>query len=148
MLIVNTKLIAGAKKRGAIGYFKISPSTFLALTTNKKLADIEEEALEISDYNFLIESGLGKIDCIPYLRIMADGKVVGHEGRHRCVAVQKAGGKYVVCAIIVVDKKPKKKKDLTANLSGIFKLKNFLWFGNVSLQEKNRIMNLSTFHPL
>lgn len=105
MLIKTQKMVSVAKQHGAIGMFKIEPELFLNLTSNKWREKIEKEALEVEDYNAFIQQGL--IESVPYIKILRNGKVVGHEGRHRAHAVENAGGKYIEVALIVMTKDPK-----------------------------------------
>ncbi len=111
MLILNSRLKKNTYNKGAIGYFKMSPDTFLDLTSHKRRQIIEEEALTLDDYNNFIKKG--KLLTMPYLRITAQGDIVAHEGRHRCVAIKEAGESYTYVALIVMNKFYKK-KDKTA----------------------------------
>lgn len=109
MLICTPKMRRSAQTRGAIGYFMIEPDIYLDLTSNKSRDKIEKESLTLDDYNSFIENGA--IDCMPYIKILPSGKVVGHEGRHRAQAVKNAGGKYVEVALIIVQKNPNAPKN-------------------------------------
>ncbi len=113
LLTLTRKLKKSAQQRGALGYFRMAPSTFLDLTSFKTREKIEHEALNLDQYNELIDKG--DVDCMPYLRILEDGSVIAHEGRHRAVAVQNAGGGYIDVALIVMNKKPVSKKDRSAH---------------------------------
>lgn len=104
MLLKTNAMVRKAIKLGAMGTIRITPDVYLKLTSNKWRKKIERESLEIEDYNALITAG--KIDCIPYIRVTANGKVVGHEGRHRAQAIEHAGGKYIEVALIVSEKNP------------------------------------------
>lgn len=78
---------------------KINPSDFLSMTLSEKLQDRElfdtypgDYNSTVNDYDF-IEGGLKKEKRqTPFLAIdTSTGQVVGHEGRHRMRALEKAG---------------------------------------------------------
>lgn len=105
MLIKTSKMVQNTKALGAIGTFKIDPEVYLNLTSNKSRQKIEQEALEIEDYNAFIQ--VGAITTLPFIKILLNGKVVGHEGRHRAHAVESVGGQYIEVALIIMTKDPK-----------------------------------------
>lgn len=146
MLLKTTKMINKAKKLGAIGMMRITPDVYLKLTSHEWRDKIRKEALEVEDYNALIQGG--KIDCVPYIRITKSGKVVGHEGRHRAQAIEDAGGKFIEVALILAENPHStSKKDRYIPLEEEIEISDIPNLWKAQFSELKLPVNLGTFKP-
>lgn len=94
-LLITPKMYAQAKGNKSIGHIMMSPMDFLKLSTpgNTSTWISEEKSYTktLDEYNGFAKEGTSILP--PWLDIAMDtGKVLGHEGRHRAMAVMNAGG--------------------------------------------------------
>jgi len=133
------------KKKGAIGTIQMPIKTFLKLTSNTRLPRIKKEAMSVGEYNALALQG--KINTMPFIRILPNGKVKGHEGRHRSWSLYREGERYIEVAIIVTkpDTEKGKGKNKTYETLPKFKSRDLptIWEGQFS--EVKLPVKLQTF---
>jgi len=86
------------RKKGEylLGLIKIDPLIFLNLTTSSNIsenakADIRRIKKETLDFNFYDNLHINDELPYPHLKIMFDGRIRGHEGRHRAYAAYLEG---------------------------------------------------------
>lgn len=94
-LIVTADHILVMRDNKAVGFLPMHPLAHLALTTSDEEhlqelisphPDRKGDKIPLAIYNEWTEAGKSIIP--PFLRVqMSDGKVVGHEGRHRAAAL-------------------------------------------------------------
>jgi hypothetical protein len=74
-----------AKDRYGLGIIEINPTAFLRLTTpnDSFILRLSEKVATFEEYD---NHHKDDSDLFPYLRVMLDGQVTGHEGRHRAIA--------------------------------------------------------------
>jgi len=97
-LTVTANHILVMRDNKAVGFLPLHPLDHLRLTTSsdehlndliKSTPDHKGKKIKLARYNKWAEDGDSIIP--PFLRVqMSDGKVVGHEGRHRAAALYRA----------------------------------------------------------
>lgn len=104
-VLVTAQQYRKARRWGAAGVVCMDPDDFLRLTTKTQdeVQRIQNEAQPLDVYNDLARAG--EITT-PYLDVEVGtkgrGKILGHEGRHRAVALARAGGKCLPVAVFPV----------------------------------------------
>lgn len=107
-LLLTPKMFAQAKGNKSIGHLMMHPLDFLKLTTpgstSQWIAEEKPYTKTLDEYNGFAEEGTSILP--PWLDVdLKNGQVVGHEGRHRAMAVINAGGtKFPV--FVVLKEKP------------------------------------------
>lgn len=108
-LLITPEMLVNAKKEGHQVFVLIDCKDFLLCTTNKTLPKIVKSAKTVSDYNEYAKTDPETIT--PYLRIsLKDNKILGHEGRHRAVALLKEGNEKMPCTLKLVPSSKERKK--------------------------------------
>lgn len=147
MLLNTQSMIARVKQKGALGTITLPIKTFLSLTSNKRLARIKQSALSIADYNTL---ALGnKIPVMPFIRILPNGKVVGHEGRHRSWALHNEGERYITVGLIVTKPGTEKGKGKTKTYETIrYRIQDVPNIFEAQFSDKKIPVKLNSYKPL
>lgn len=91
-LVVTPNHLDNAKDRKALGLYVMTPMGFLDLTTDRSSTQWAGEERKaglihsVQQYNTWAQNGSNTV--MPFLYVdQATGKVIGHEGRHRAVAL-------------------------------------------------------------
>jgi hypothetical protein len=101
-------MLDNARGNKCVGWLNINPLDFLRLTTTKPnvfdwIKQEESDTKSLADYNSYAASG--KSILMPWLDVdMHTGKVLGHEGRHRAIAVYLANSHKFPTAICLRDR--------------------------------------------
>jgi len=88
------------------GAVKMTPRAFLRLTTirgpDRWIAEMADEIRPLDDYNRWTRERA--IQNAPFLKVDEKSqRVIGHEGRHRAAALERAGGQHMLVGIILAD---------------------------------------------
>jgi predicted GNAT family acetyltransferase len=89
----------------AIGTYEMHPEEFLKLTTHheNEAQAIKSRAKPLEFYN---SPEINQdMSVHPHVTVNHEGKVVGHEGRHRAAAIANAGGSKIRVAVVAQDSK-------------------------------------------
>lgn len=144
MLYNSPSMVQYVKNKGARGTITIPIKTYLNLTANKRLPKIKAKSLDLGEYNTLAIRG--KIPMMPYIRILPNGKVVGHEGRHRSWALYKAGERYIEVALIVTKPGTEKGKGKNKKYETIkYKTSDLPSIWEAQFSDKKIAVKLNTF---
>lgn len=93
-LTITHKMLDNAQANKCVGWLSMNPLDFLRLTTTKPnvfdwIRQEEDDTKSLAEYNKY--AATGNAIHMPWLDVdMHTGKVVGHEGRHRAIAVYSA----------------------------------------------------------
>ena len=87
---------------------QIRPDEFLNLTIDGSLAAweafAEDETRTLDEYNSWALDG--KITVGPFLKVREDtGDVISHEGRHRALALKRAGGDWFLAGVVLANER-------------------------------------------
>jgi hypothetical protein len=88
----------------AAGFIAMSPREFIALTSPGEhwIAEEQGVAKPLDSYNRWAKEGVIRIG--PFLKVdKASGKVIGHEGRHRAIALMNAGGDEMLVSVALAE---------------------------------------------
>lgn len=107
-LTITPKMLDNARSNKCVGWLYLNPIDFLRLTTTKPnvfdwIKQEQSDTKSLAEYNGFTSSG----DSIhmPWLDVdRHTGKVVGHEGRHRAIAVYVADSRKFPVAICLRDR--------------------------------------------
>ena len=107
-LTITPRMLDNARGNKCVGWIIMNPLDFLRLTTTKPnvfdwIQQEKGDTKTVSEYNGFAASG--KSILMPWLDVdRHTGKVVGHEGRHRAIAVYVADSRKFPVAICLRDR--------------------------------------------
>lgn len=102
-LKITPRMLENARANKCAGWLEMNPLDFLRLTTTKPnvfdwIKQEQSDTKSLAEYNQYAASGASAL--MPWLDVdMATGKVIGHEGRHRAIAVYLANSRAFPVAI-------------------------------------------------